>query len=335
MTDLTTTYLGLPLRCPLVASSSPATGDLEGLRHLDEAGIGAVVLPSLFEEQIVQEALEVDRMLATGAEAFAEATDYFPELDDYNTGPDHYLARVVEAKAALSVPVIASLNAVSSGGWVRYGRLLADAGADALELNVNIVATDPVLSAAEVEALLLTTVGDVLDAVDIPVALKLGPFWSSLPHLARRLAETGVRGLVLFNRPFAPDLDLEELVVVPHLTLSEPDDILLPLRWIGLLEGQVDTDLAATSGVHDASSVAKVLLAGAQVAMMATALLRNGPGHAAVVLDELRAWMAENDYASVDQLRGSASRRGVADPAAYERSNYLQTLTSYSSTFPT
>ena len=233
------------------------------------------------------------------------------------------------------MPVIASLNAVSSGGWVRYGRMLADAGADALELNVNLVATDPALSGVEVEAALMTTVTDVLDAVDIPVALKLGPFWSSLPQLARRLADTGLRGLVLFNRPFAPDLDLDDLVVVPHLTLSEPDDLLLPLRWIGLLEGQVDADLAATSGVHDAAAVAKVLLAGAQVAMMATALLRHGPDHVAAVLADLRAWMAEHDYDSVDQLRGSASRRGIADPAAYERSNYLQTLTSYSSAFPT
>jgi dihydroorotate dehydrogenase (fumarate) len=232
------------------------------------------------------------------------------------------------------VPVIASLNAVSTGGWVRYGRLLADAGADALEMNVNLVATDPALSGSEVEAALVTLVGDVLDAVDIPVALKLGPYWSSLPQLARRLADTGVSGLVLFNRPFAPDLDLDELVVVPHLTLSEPDDLLVPLRWIGLLEGQVDADLAATSGVHDAPAVAKVLLAGAQVAMMATALLHHGPAYVAVVLEELRAWMADHEYASVDQLRGSASWRGIADPAAYERSNYLHTLTSYSSTFP-
>lgn len=335
MTDLTTSYLGLTLRSPLVASSSPVTGDLDSLRALDDAGIGAVVLPSLFEEQIEHEALEVDRMLATGAEAFAEATDYFPELDDYNTGPDRYLDRVTEAKAALSVPVIASLNAVSTGGWVRFGRLLADAGADALEMNVNLVATDPVLSGAEVEAALVTLVGDVLDAVEIPVALKLGPYWSSLPQLARRLADTGVRGLVLFNRPFAPDLDLDELVVVPHLTLSEPGDLLLALRWIGLLEGRVDADLAATGGVHDAAAVAKVLLAGADVAMMATALLRHGPVHVATVLKELRTWMTEHDYSSVDQLRGSASWRGIADPAAYERSNYLHTLTSYSSPFPT
>jgi dihydroorotate dehydrogenase (fumarate) len=334
MTDLSTTYLGLPLRSPVVASSSPVTGDLEGLHLLEEAGVGAVVLPSLFEEQIVHDAFEVDRMLSTGAEAFAEATDYFPELDDYNTGPDHYLDRVVEAKRAVSVPVIASLNASTSGGWVRYGRLLAEAGADALELNANLVATDPTASGADVEGALATMVEDVLGAVDLPVAIKLGPFWSSLPHLAARLAEAGADGLVLFNRPFAPDLDLEELAVVPHLTLSEPDDLMVPLRWIGLLEGRVATDLAATSGVHDAAAVAKVLLAGANVAMMASALLRHGPGHVATVLADLEAWMVDHDYDSVDQLRGSVSWRGVADPAAYERSNYLHTLTSYSSSFP-
>ena len=335
MTDQTTSYLGLRLRSPVVASSSPVTGDPDGLRRLDDAGVGAVVLPSLFEEQIEHEALQVDRMLATGSEAFAEATDYFPELDDYNTGPDHYLAKVAEAKAALSVPVIASLNAASVGGWVRYGRLLAEAGADALELNAHLIGADPTLSGEEVEAALVTMVADVLDVVQVPVAVKLGPFWSSLPQLAGRLSEAGVSGLVLFNRPFAPDLDLNRLEVVPHLTLSEPDDLLLPLRWIGLLEGRVDADLAATSGVHDAAAVAKVLLAGGQVAMMATALLRHGPGHVATVLADLAAWMGEREYESVDQLRGSVSARNVADPAAYVRANYLQTLTSYSSSFPT
>jgi len=334
VTDLSTEYLGLRLRSPLVASSSPVTGDPDGLSGLDDAGIGAVVLPSLFEEQIVHEALEVDRMLATGADAFGEAASYFPELDSYNTGPDHYLARVTEARAVLSVPVIASLNAVSGGGWVHYGKLLADAGADALELNANLVATDPMVSGADVEDALVAMVSEVVAAVDVPVAVKLGPYWSSLPHLAVRLADAGAGALVLFNRPFAPDLDLDDLVMVPHLTLSEPNDLLVPLRWIGLLAGRVDTELAATSGVHDAAAVAKVLLAGAQVAMMATALLRHGPGHVAPVLDDLRSWMAEHEYDSVDQLRGSASWRGIADPAAYERSNYLQTLTSYSSTFP-
>lgn len=335
MTDLTTTYLGLSLRSPVVASSSPVTGDPDGLRALDAAGVGAVVLPSLFEEQVEQEAMEVDRMLATGAEASGEAAGYFPELDTYNTGPDRYLAHVAEAKGILSVPVIASLNATSSGGWVRYGRLLADAGADAIELNANLVATDPLLTGAAVEAALLTMVTDVLDAVDVPVAVKLGPFWSSLGHLAVRLSEIGVAGLVLFNRSFAPDLELDTLQVVPHLTLSEPDDLFLSLRWIGLLEGRVTADLAATSGVHDAAGVAKALLAGADVAMMASALLRHGPSHVTTVLDDLRTWMAEREYDSVDQLRGSVSARGVVDPAAYVRDNYLQTLTTYSSTFPT
>jgi dihydroorotate dehydrogenase (fumarate) len=334
VTDLTTYYLGLRLRSPIVASSSPVTGDPDGLLGLDAAGVGAVVLPSLFEEQIEHEALEVDRMLATGAEAFGEAAGYFPELDTYNTGPDHYLARVTQAKAALSVPVIASLNAVTSGGWVHYGRMLVDAGADALELNANLVATDPAVPGARVEDELVAMVARVVDAVTVPVALKLGPFWSSLPQLAGRLSDVGVGALVLFNRPFAPDLDLEALSVVPTLTLSEPDDLHLPLRWVALLEGRIDAGLAVTSGVHDAAGVAKALLAGADVAMMASALLRHGPSHVATVLADLRTWMADREYDSVDQLRGSVSARGVGDPAAYVRANYLQALTSYSSTFP-
>jgi dihydroorotate dehydrogenase (fumarate) len=335
VTDLTTYYLGLRLRSPIVASSSPVTGDPGALVALDAAGVGAVVLPSLFEEQVVHEALEVDRMLATGAEAFGEAAGYFPELDTYNTGPDHYLARVSQAKAALSVPVIASVNAVSGGGWVHYGRMLVDAGADALELNANLVATDPAVPGGRVEDDLVTMVGEVVGAVDVPVAVKLGPFWSSLPELAVRLSDAGAAALVLFNRPFAPDLDLDQLTVVPTLTLSEADDLHLPLRWIALLEGRVDTGLAVTTGVHDAAGVAKALLAGADVAMMASALLRHGPGLVATVLADLRSWMAEREYDSVDQLRGSVSARGVADPAAYVRSNYLQALTSYASSFPT
>lgn len=333
MTDLRTRYLGLLLPSPVVASSSPLTGDPEALQRLDAAGVGAVVLPSLFEEQVVHEALEVDRMLATGAEAFGEAAGYFPELDTYNTGPDRYLVRVTEARAALSVPVIASLNAVSGGGWVRYGRQLADAGADALELNAHLVVTDPAVTAVDAENALVRMVEEVIDAVDVPVAVKLGPYYSALPNLATRLVDAGAAGLVLFNRLFAPDLDLETLAVVPTLALSEPGELLLPLRWIALLEGQVDASLAATTGVHDAAAVAKVLLAGADVAMMASALLRHGPEHVARVLADLEAWMVEREYESVDQLRGSASRRGVADPAAYERANYLQALTSYSSSF--
>lgn len=328
--DLSTTWLGLDLRAPVVASSSPLTGDPEGLAALDEAGVGAVVLPSLFEEQVVHEALEVDRMLASGAEAFGEASSYFPELDTYNTGPDHYLARVTAARKALSVPVVASLNAATGGGWVHYARLLADAGAHAVELNAHLVATDPHRRGVDVEDELVGLVDDVVGAVTVPVAVKLGPYWSSLPELAGRLADAGAAGLVLFNRPFAPDLDVETREVVPHLTLSTPDELLLPLRWIGLLDGRVATDLGATSGVHDAEGVAKALLAGANVAMMATAVLRHGPGHVASVLADLTAWMVEHEYESVTQLRGSASARGVADPAAYERANYLQTLTSFS-----
>lgn len=331
--DLRTTYLGLDLVSPVVASSSPVTGDPDRLRRVEAAGAGAVVLPSLFEEQIVHEALEVDRMLSTGAEAFGEAAGYFPELDTYNTGPDRYLTELEAARAALGIPVIASLSATSAGSWVHYAKLLESAGAQALELNVYVVAADPTVTGAEVEDHLVELIADVSGALDVPVAVKLGPYYSSLAHLAGRLVAAGAAGLVLFNRFYGPDLDLDTLEVVPTLALSEPNELRLPLRWIALLAGRVDASLAATTGIHDAAAVAKVLLAGADVAMMASALLHAGPEHVAVVLDGLRAWMAEHEYESVAQLKGSASQQGVPDPGAYERANYLHALTSYSSTF--
>jgi len=331
--DLSTTYLGLDLVSPVVASSSPVTGDLDRLRRVEAAGAGAVVLPSLFEEQVVHDALEIDRMLSTGAEATGEAAGYFPELDDYNTGPDRYLGQLAAAREALAIPVIASLNAVSTGGWVRYAKLLESAGASALELNVYAVAADPGLRGVEVEDRLVGLVMDVSLAVDLPVAVKLGPYYSSLPDLAQRLVTAGASGLVLFNRFYGPDLDLETLQVVPTLPLSTPDELRLPLRWVALLHGRVNVSLAATTGIHHAADVAKVLLAGADVAMMASALLRQGPEHVVTVLDGLRQWMAEHEYDSVRQLKGSVSQRGVPDPAAYERANYLHTLTTFSSRF--
>lgn len=333
MPDLSTTYLGLDLVSPVVASSSPVTGDLDRLRRVEAAGAGAVVLPSLFEEQVVHDALEIDRMLSTGAEATGEAAGYFPELDDYNTGPDRYLGQLAAAREALAIPVIASLNAVSTGGWVRYAKLLESAGASALELNVYAVAADPGLRGVEVEDRLVGLVMDVSLAVDLPVAVKLGPYYSSLPDLAQRLVTAGASGLVLFNRFYGPDLDLETLQVVPTLPLSTPDELRLPLRWVALLHGRVNVSLAATTGIHHAADVAKVLLAGADVAMMASALLLQGPEHVVTVLDGLRQWMAEHEYDSVRQLKGSVSQRGVPDPAAYERANYLHTLTTFSSRF--
>ncbi len=334
--DLTTRYLGLELRCPIVASCSPLTGDLGSLRALDAAGIGAVVLPSLFEEQLEHEIEQVDRYLGLSADVNPEATyGYAPVLDDYNQGSVRYLRLIREAKAAVDVPVIASLNGATVGGWTEYARMLADAGADALELNVYQVAADPDRVGRDVEGETLAVVSAVATACDVPVAVKLSPYWSALGNLAGRLVDAGASGLVLFNRFYQPDIDLETLSVGPHLVLSSSDELRLPLRWMALLHGRVEASLAATTGIHTANDVVKVLLAGADAAMTPSALLRHGPDHVGVMVDGLRSWMAEREYASVDQLRGSVSQLNVPDPATFERANYLDTLTRYANTFLT
>lgn len=334
MADLRTEYLGLSLRTPLVASSSPLTGNLDDLRRLEDAGASAVVLPSLFEEEIEFEALEIHRLLETGAEAFAEAPSYFPELADYDTGPEGYLELVARAKQALAIPVIASLNGVSQGGWTEYARRVEQAGADAIELNLYLVAADPTLTAQAVEARQQELVRTVAETVRIPLSVKIGPYYTALAHAAHELVAAGARGLVLFNRFYQPDLDLETLEPVPRLALSTSEELRLPLRWIAILRGQLAASLAATSGVHGIEDVAKVLLAGADVAMLASALLQHGPGHLRELEQGLLAWLDEREYDSVRQLRGSMSRLAVADPTAYERGNYLRTLRSYSSGFP-
>jgi dihydroorotate dehydrogenase (fumarate) len=329
--DLRTSYLGLELRSPLVASPSPLTGELDGLLRLEAAGVGAVVLPSLFEEQLTHDQLELDRLLETTSDHVGEATSYFPELEDYNTGPWTYLDHITQAKRALSVPVIASLNGITPGGWVGHAKRMRDAGADALELNLYSVATDPRVGAAELEARYLDLVADVRSAVSIPLAVKLSPFFTALANFAVRVDEAGADGLVLFNRFYQPDLDLDSRDVVPRLVLSTSEELRLPLRWIAILYGSVRTSLAATTGVHTGLDAAKVLLAGADVAMMTSALLRNGPEHAGVVERELRAVMAEHEHDSVAQLRGSMSRVHMPDPAGFERANYVRTLMSWSS----
>lgn len=333
MTDLSTRYLGLELRSPLVASASPLTGELEGLRRVERAGAGAVVLPSLFEEQLEHDALELDRMLSTGAESFPEALSYFPELEGYDTGPDSYLEMVRAAKAELAIPVIASLNGESPGGWVRFARLIEDAGADALELNVYHVAADPHESAADVERRYCELVAHVRAAVRLPLAVKIGPYFSALPHTARALVQAGADGLVLFNRFYQPDLDLETLDVTPHLVLSNSGELRLPLRWIAILHGEVHASLALTTGVHTAQDALKALLAGADVAMMTSALLIHGPEWLARVEAGMLEWLEEHEYASVAQLRGSVSRRAAANPSAFERVNYMKELASFSSRF--
>ncbi len=327
--DLSTSYLGLSLRGPIVASASPLTGDLDSLRALEGAGVAAVVLPSLFEEQIEHEQIDLHELLEHQTHSFGEALTWFPELEEYNTGPNRYLEHLARAKAALEVPVIASLNGVSAGGWVRYARLCEEAGADALELNVYAVETDPEHSAADVEERTLALVAQVREAVSIPLAVKVGPFYSAFAHMARRLSEAGADGLVLFNRFLQPDIDLETLEVAPWLPLSSPVELRLPLRWIAILRGRVDVDLAATTGVHDWQGALKLLLAGADAVLLASALLRRGTVVVPELLDGIEAWMVEREYESLRQLQGSLSQASCPDPAAFERGNYMRALTSY------
>jgi dihydroorotate dehydrogenase (fumarate) len=331
--DLHTTYLGLRLANPLVPSASTLGSRIDTLRRLQEAGAAAVVLPSLFEEQIEHEEIQVHRFLETGAESNPEATSYFPELEEYNTGPDEYLRHLEACKRELEIPVIGSLNGSSDGGWVRYARLIQEAGADALELNVYFIAADPDEHGSQVERRYLDLVGSVRAEVEIPLAVKIGPYFSSMANMARRFVEAGADGLVLFNRFMQPDIDLETLAVDPTLHLSSSEESLLPLRWIAILRGRLVASIAATTGVHTARDVVKLLLAGADVTMMASALFRNGPDHLGAVLADVRAWFDEHGYESVEQAKGSVSQTNVADPAAFARANYMRMVSDYSSPY--
>ena len=333
-TDLKTHYMGLELASPLVAAASPLTGTVEGLLALEEAGASAVVLQSLFEEQIEYHELEVNSILETGADSFPEAHNFFPGLDDYNTGPESYLRLVETAKERLSIPVIGSLNGISLGGWIRYAKLIEEAGADALELNIYFVASDARVTAAEVEERYVDLVGEVAASISIPLAVKVGPYFSSLPNVARRLAVAGARGLVLFNRFLYPDISLSRMRVVPTLHLSSSEEALLPLRWIAILRGQVPTSLAASSGIQSANDVVKLLLAGADVTMMASALLRRGPNHIRQVSSALASWLEEHEYAAVEQMKGSLSRESAPEPAAFERANYMRSLVDFTVASP-
>lgn len=333
MPDLGTRYLGLPLRTPLVASSSPLTGTLEGLRRLEDAGAAAVVLPSLFEEDLTQEALAVHGALEAGTGMFAEALDYMPDLASYDVGPDRYLELLAAAKRALGVPVLASLNGTTPGGWIEHARSIQEAGADALELNLYQVAADPTHSSADLERRDLELVSALRQELHIPLAVKLSPYFTGLAHFACLLAASGADGLVLFNRFYQPDFDLETLEVAPHLQLSVSQELRLPLRWIAILRGRVELSLAATSGVHTPEDVLKVLLAGADAAMLASALLERGPALLSELEGAIARWMDEREYESVEQLKGSMSQGASPDPEAFERSNYRRTLRSYSSSF--
>jgi dihydroorotate dehydrogenase (fumarate) len=316
MADLRTRYLGLELRSPLVASSSPLTGSLDGLARLEAAGAGAVVLPSLFEEELAEEPGRPEAPVAAGQAG-------------YGAGPAAYLALVEGAKATLSIPVIASLNGVSRGGWVRYATRMEQAGADAVELNIYYVSSRPGRSGSEIEWHYLDVVRAVRRAIGIPLAVKLSPYFSSLANLAGQLAEAGANGLVLFNRFYQPDVNIEALEVAPRLELSSSVELRLPLRWIAILHRRFGVSLAASTGVHTAEDVAKALLAGADVAMMTSALLGNGPDHLRRLESGLRDWMDRHGYETVDQLRGRLSQRSVPDPAAFERANYIMTLASH------
>ena len=335
MTDLTTTYLELELVSPVVASAGPLTGDVATAVRLAEAGVGAIVLPSLFEEEILHEELELSRALEAGADQVAEAAGYFPALPEIVTEGDVYLRRLGEMKAAVDVPVIASLNVASSGGWLRYAQLLADAGADAIELNLYDIAADPASTAAAIEGERLSVVAQVRAAIDIPLAVKLSPYFSALANFASRVVAEGADGLVLFNRFYQPDIDLDLLDVVPRVELSSQWELRLPLRWIAILRPVLGgaVSLAATSGVHRGTDVVKAVAAGADVAMMTSALLREGPEHVTTVVRELRTWLETRDYESVRQLRGCMSHASVDDPSAYERANYVKVLHSWSTPF--
>src|SRR5579864_4252411 len=289
--DLRTEYMGLKLDNPLVAAASPLTGTLDGLLALEEGGASAVVLQSLFEEQIKHHELQVDSILVSFADSFSEARDFFPALDDYTTGPESYLRMIERAKESLHIPVIGSLNGISPGGWTRYAQMIERAGADALELNIYFVAADPRVTGADVEARYIALVRDVAASISIPLAVKVGPYFSSLANMARRLAIAGAQGLVLFNRFLYPDISLHRMKVVPTLHLSSSEEALMPLRWIAILSGQLDVSLAASSGIQSANDVVKLLLAGADVTMMASALLRRGPNHMSQVIAGLSAWL--------------------------------------------
>ncbi|MCX6637596.1 MAG: dihydroorotate dehydrogenase-like protein [Acidobacteria bacterium] len=329
MPDLKTKYLGLELKNPVVASSGPFSKDVGAILKLEDAGVSAVVLHSLFEEQINLESKELDRFLSKDENSYAEALQYFPDMQGYNIGPDGYLEHIRKAKEAADIPVIGSLNGVSTGGWIRYAKLIEEAGADGLELNVYYMPTDPELTSARVEQMYADLVSHVKASIHIPVAVKLGPFFSAIPNMARRLDAAGADALVLFNRFYQPDFDLEALEVVPNLALSDSSELLMRLLWVAVLFGNVKADMAITGGVHTAEDVVKSMMAGARVAMTTSALLRHGPDYPAKLIGNLLGWMEKHEYASIAQMQGSMSQRAVAEPAAFERANYMKVLSSY------
>ncbi len=329
--DLSTRYLGLTLRSPLVPSASPLADELDNIKRMEEAGAAAVVLPSLFEEQLHNEAAELQYHLTHGTESFAEALTYFPEPESFALGPEGYLDHIRKAKESVKIPIIASLNGASMGGWTQYARSIQQAGADALELNVYYIPGDPELAGTGVEEDLLSIVRAVKSAVTLPVAVKLSPFFSNFGNVAKRLDDSGAQGLVLFNRFYQPDIDLDSLELKPNVILSTQQAMRLPLTWIGILYGRIKADLAATSGIHSAEDVLKMLMVGSSVTMLCSVLFRRGIDIIRTLEKDLAQWMEEHEYESVRQMQGSMSQKNCADPAAFERAQYMRAVGSYKS----
>jgi dihydroorotate dehydrogenase (fumarate) len=328
MIDLTTNYLGLQLRTPLVASASPLSQELDGIRRLEDAGASAIVLYSLFEEQLRQESFELEYHLTEGTDSFAEASSFFPQPNEFHLGPEGYLNHIRKAKKAVSVPIIASLNGTTVGGWTQYAKLIEQAGADALECNIYSIAADPDLTSLAIEKEYLDILKAVKSVVKIPVAIKLSPYFSNMANMAKRLDEAGANALVLFNRFYQPDINLEELEIQPNVLLSGPQALRLPLTWIGILYGRIRTHLAATSGVHCGEDVLKLVMVGADVTMLCSALLRNGIDHLRKVESGLLEWMEKHEYESVQQMKGSMSQIRCPNPSAFERAQYMKAVKS-------
>jgi dihydroorotate dehydrogenase (fumarate) len=329
MSDLTSTYLGLKLKNPLVVSASPLQKDLGNIRQMEDSGAAAIVMHSLFEEQIDVESEEMNRWMEQGTESYAESLGYLPDLGSYNLGPEGYLEHLKRVKDTVGIPVIGSLNGVSKGGWTRYAKMMEEAGADALELNTYFLATDPKVSGQEVEKMYCDLVKEIKSSVHVPIAVKLSPMFTSMAHMAQSFDKLGVKGLVLFNRFYQPDFDLENLKVVQSLTLSNSNELLMRLNWVAILFGQISADMAVTGGVHTGVDVLKCMMAGARVAMTTSALLKNGIDHISKVLGEISLWMEDHEYESIHQMQGSMARRSVEDATAFERVNYMQVLSSY------
>lgn len=332
--NLTTTYLGLTLRSPLVPSAAaPLTEDIDQIKRMEDAGAGAVVLHSLFEEQLVHEKFELHHHLTYGTESFAESLTYFPEPDEFHVGPELYLDHIRKAKESVAIPIIASLNGYTPGGWVEYAQLMQQAGADAIELNVYYVPTDFNLTGAEVEQNYIDILRDVKSEVTIPVSIKLSPYFSNFANMAKRLDDAGADGLVLFNRFYQPDIDLDNLEVYPHLILSSPQDSRLPMRWIAILYSRIGADLAATSGVQKGQDALKMLMAGAKITQICSVLLRHGIEHIQVIEQGMLHWMEEHEYESVQQMQGSMSQRYCPDSSAFERAQYMKAIQSFTPEF--